>query len=353
MKNINFQSDDNQINDFLVVCDYLKQRPHRLVIHDSFTSEDFNKVINSTINIDDSYQNFFIEMVPSDDDYIKNQRTLKQISSDIFISFLEIDKNSEDSIASEIIFYFKNSQNIEVIENIILSLQDFIVDFGSSENHKINLLSVKENTLDLEPLSIDRNDSFDFYYNEEVISKINKLIKKIKKNETGISIIHGESGVGKTSVSKYICQELDEMCIYIPLNLVDQSINNPEFKNFLKKYGKVLLIIDDCEFFSNPLFGKSNFLSHNLIQLVDHVFSNICKINVLLIYNTTHEEDIDEVLVDSNFLIDILKIDELTINSANELSNHLGQKKKYKSPLRLIDVLKSQKSSSNFKIGLS
>jgi hypothetical protein len=349
MININFQTDDNQINDFLVVCDKFNQRPNRLVLHETYSGLDFQESINSCENL---YQNHFTEMIPSDDDYIYNQRILRQISEDIFISYLEIDRNNQDFIISEVIFYYKNIDNFESVQKLISDFSECIVDFSSTDNHKINYLSVKEGALSLEPLIFDTQENIELFYNTDTFKKVEKLVKKIKKNSTGISILHGDIGNGKSQLSKWICKSVDEICIYIPLNLIEQSINNPEFKNFLKKWGKVLLVIDDCDFLFNPIFGKTNYFAQNILQLVDGMFTDICQIHSLLIFNTYDREEIDEYLVDSNCTLDIIEIDELDQEQANELSEHLNIKKRYKTSAKVIEVVLGQKKTQNIKIGL-
>jgi hypothetical protein len=349
MINLNFQTDDNQVNDFIVVCEKFNQRPNRLVVHETYSGLEFQDSISQ---FGDLYQNHFIEMVPSDDDYILNQRILRQISEDVFISYLEIDKNNQDFIISEVIFYYKNIENLETIQTIINGLSECIVDFSSNDNHKINYLGVKEGVLSLEPLIFESQENIELFYNPDTFKKAEKLVKKIKKNSTGISILYGETGTGKSQLTKWICKSVDEISIYIPLNLIEQSINNPEFKNFLKKWGKVLLIIDDCDFLFNPMFGKTNYFAHNLLQLVDGLFTDVCQIHSILVFNTSVEEDIDEYLIDSNRTLDIIEFTELSYEQANELSEHLNLKKRYKNDAKVIEVVLGKKNSQNVKIGL-
>lgn len=350
MINLNFQTDDNQIHDFIVVCEKFNQRPHRLAIHESYIGQEFHEYINS---LESLYQNHFTEMIPQDDDYIQNQRILRQISETIFISYLEIDKNNEEFVTSEVIFYYQNVENFDTIQKIIQDLSEFVIDFSESENHKINFLGVREGHLLIDPILIEEQENCEFFYSQDCFSKVEKLIKKIKKTNSGISILYGETGHGKSQLSKFICQSVDEVCIYIPLNLIDQSINNPEFRNFLKKWGKVLLVIDDCDFLCSPIFGKTNYFTHNLLQLVDGFFSDVCQIHTLLIFNTSNFEDLDQDLVESNSAIDVIEITELSQDESNKLAEHLNLKKRYKRSSRVIEVVKGKKPTHNQKLGLS
>jgi putative ribosome biogenesis GTPase RsgA len=52
---------------------------------------------------------------------------------------------------------------------------------------------------------------------------------KIKKSEKGLSVLWGERGTGKTSIINYLADKLDRIVIFIPNNLIEHTINNPDF----------------------------------------------------------------------------------------------------------------------------
>jgi hypothetical protein len=68
--------------------------------------------------------------------------------------------------------------------------------------------------------------------------------------------------------------------------------------------------------------------------------------------NTQQEDEIDQELLDSNSLIDVIQIKELSQEKSNELAEHLNLKKKYKNSNRVVDVIKGKKSESIQKLGL-
>lgn len=349
MINLQLNTDDNQTGDYLHICEVFNKRPNRLIVHDTFEGKLFIEKIN-TISVEFSDQDIhFIEMLPQDDKYLINQRILKKLSDDIFISFLELDNENEDYLISEVLFYFKNSENREKIENIIEDLSTSILDSSESVN-KINILSSNAGVLDLDSIQIDNIEDIDLFYQENVIKSINKTIKCLKKQNSGLSIIRGEIGTGKTSIAKYIAQQLDEITIFIPINFIEQSINNPDFRNFLKKYKKVLIVVDDCDFFN--FLGKNNFLASNILQLVDGVLSDLISVQVLLIFNVDSDYQIDQVYEDANCLVDIIEIDTLCGEKATELSKHLNHNRKYKSDTKLIDIVKNRKSVIKNDLGL-
>jgi tRNA A37 threonylcarbamoyladenosine biosynthesis protein TsaE len=204
--------------------------------------------------------------------------------------------------------------------------------------------------LDLDSIIIDDIEDIELFYSEDVIKSVNKTIKCLKKQNSGLSIIRGEVGTGKTSLAKYIAQQLDEITIFIPINFIEQSINNPDFRNFLKKYKKVLIVIDDCDFFS--FLGKNNYLASNIIQLVDGVLSDLISVHVLLVFNIDSDCEIEEIYEDCNCLIDIIEVNYLDGDKSTDLSRHLNHNKKYKSDTKLVDIVKNKKSKNKNLLGL-
>jgi hypothetical protein len=80
--------------------------------------------------------------------------------------------------------------------------------------------------------------------------------------------------------------------------MIDHTINNPEFRKFLKRYDKPILVIDDCEIFMGDNWGRQNPTSSNLLQMVDGFLSESINCNIITIFNTDTEDDIDQSLID-------------------------------------------------------
>jgi len=347
--NLNINKDDSSINDFLFCWSVFETRPNKILVHDSYLSEDFLKIINSeTIE-----KNEFSEILPDEECDIVNRKVLAKLSETIYLSYVLIDINQPDAIVSEITFFYKSEKDKENIDVIIKGLvQDCEVDYEESETNKINAIGLSNNGLELERVDTKVDlDSIKLFYNSKTMEDINKTVKKIKKSQTGISILFGERGTGKTSIIHYLASKLDRIVIFVPNNMIEHTINNPDFRKFIKKYNKVMLVLDDCEMSFNEYFVKSNFIVNNLLQLVDGFLSDTIDLSIVVIFNVEDEEEIDHNLRNSNNLIDMVYFDELTENEANELSVHIGEKSKFKNKAKLIDIIKKRKVLNNKKLG--
>jgi hypothetical protein len=175
------------------------------------------------------------------------------------------------------------------------------------------------------------------------------MAKKIKKNDRGLCVLHGNRGTGKTAAINYIANNIDRIIIFVPNNLIDQTINNPDFRKLLKKYHKPIVILDDCEMIFNEYFAKSNTIVNNLLQLVDGFLSE--NITFVTIFNVDDELEIDHTLLECNNLIDVFYFSSLSVEESEELSSHLGYNKKFKQETNLVDVVKKKKSDIKSTIG--
>jgi hypothetical protein len=299
--NLNINKDDSNINDYLFCWSEFNSRPNKTTLHNSYLTKPFIEYITDLIK--DS--NVFTEIVPSDEEYIINDKSLIKISDTIYLAYVTIDKNHLDSMVSDLVFYFKSKDDSDQVSEIIDDLEEYVVDFGEPETNKFNSIVLSSSSgLDLEP--IDSNidlDSIDLFYSSKTKKSISKLIKNIKKADKGLSILYGERGTGKSSMIFNLVNKLDRVVILIQNNMIEHTINNPDFRKFLKRYHKPIIVLDDCEMLFSDYFSKSNVIVNNLLQMVDGI--NSLDLNIITIFNTDDEEEIDNNLIDSNNLLDI------------------------------------------------
>jgi hypothetical protein len=345
MENLNFNSDKPEDSISMIIFDHFKKKPNKLTIHDTFTPDIFIDILNLNV------ENSFTELIPSIDGYITNEKNLVKISEDIWCSFISLDKGTENHFVADVCFYYRDISNLQKINEIINKISDF-TDFEEDELelHKLNTLVINSGSLEIERLPIGDKIEIKNYFNEKTNKSIDKLIKKINKSEKGLTIFSGENGLGKTTMAKHISTEINRMSIFIPNNMIELTINNPEFRNFIKNVGKTLLIIDDCEFLTSNQPYKLNHFTSSITQLVDGFISDTLNIHFLLIFNEDIE-NVDEDLLNCNSLLDSITFDYLETDVANDLYKSLGYSQKIKTPKRLIDIIKNNKSDKSKKIG--
>lgn len=347
---LNVNRDDPELNDFLHCWDEFTTRPNKIIIHNTYSTKLFNDIL-SKFTID---KNLISEFIPTEEDYIINDKIFAKLDDKIYCSYIVVDRKSENSIINEIIFWYADEKTLPKVQEIIEELNDCIVDFCEDETW-LNTISFGSNgVVEIEPIIIPESDfdSFDMYYSENTNKDIKKLIKDIKRSNKGLSILYGDKGTGKTSIINYLSNKLDRIVIFIPNNIIEHTINSSDFRKFLKRYYKPIIIIDDCEMLMNEAFTKSNHFVNNLMQMVDGFLSDLIEVNIITIFNVTSSNEIDHTLLNCNNLIKVIKFDKLSQAESTELSNTLGFKKKYKNKMRVIDIIKNNDPEDNLEIGL-
>jgi tRNA A37 threonylcarbamoyladenosine biosynthesis protein TsaE len=349
---INISKEDTNINDFLYCWDKFGDRPNKITIYSSFTKDGFNTIISKY----NEYKNSNIELIPADDFDIINDKSIVKISDNIFVSYHILDRESENSFIHEVIFLYKSEEDLEKINEITEKLGKYNIELEEGEDcYKLNTVFISQNGLEVEPIEkIKLDESIELFYNETTFKSINKLNKTLKKSNKGLTILYGERGTGKTSMVNYICDKLDRMVIYIPNNMLEVTINSPEFRTFLRKYPKPIIVLDDCEMIFNELYSKSNIYVNNILQMVDGLLADSIELNIITIFNVDDENEIDHVLLECNSLIDVIEFELLNQEESNDLAKHLGSKKKYKNKNKLVDIIKTNNNTKSYKkIGLN
>lgn len=342
--NLNINNDDNSLNDYIYCWSELGSKPSKTVVHGYFKPDVFLDYLEK-LNV--TQISNFVDVLPNEETPIVNENIFLSIENQIYVSYTYLDRNHAESIIGEVcIFYLFEST--ERVNEIVNSLLDLIIDSEANKDEKVNssnnlsMLSLNQNGFELEYFELSKDfEDIDYYYQDEVLKKVKKLTKSIKKEKKGISIVVGERGCGKTNLISYISTKVDKNFIFVPCNLIESSINNPEFIKFLKINRNSVLIIDDSELYYSQLYSKSTFYSTNLLQLVEGLYSSVFDLNVVLGMNCELSE-IDETIINSNNILDVIEINKLSVSKINDLCEFLGKKSKFQEPTKLVEVFRNK-----------
>lgn len=344
---LNVNKDDYGLNDFLICWEKFGSRPNRVLIQNTYSTKLFNKAMSDLI----LEKNVFTEIIPDSDEMIINDRVFAKLDDSCYISYVIVDRNMDNSFIDSVLFFY--ASGYEGLQDFVDLLNDCLLDFEEDSENKLNTITLTQTGLEIEPINMHEVDmeNLDVFYSSNTFSKVEKSIKKIKKSDRGLTVFYGERGTGKTTIINHLASKLDRIVIFVPNNMIEHTVNNPEFRRFLKRYDKPMLVIDDCELVLNEMYNKSNLTTTNLVQMVDGFLAATVDVNVVAIFNTENEDDIDHNLLDCNNLVDIVEFTRLSTEEANELSKHIESPKKYKSETRMLDVIRKRVSDKAGAIG--
>ncbi len=208
------------------------------------------------------------------------------------------------------------------------SLKDFInlleKYYVAPEEEKNNIYKIaqtqagfclkKGNIKEVQNFSIERQYNDDFSHEDE---KIKKFIED--NNKSGIVILHGEKGTGKTTyIRNLISTHPEKKFVIIPPDLVT-LLGSPSFTEFISSLSNHIIIIEDCEnvIRDRKTTGANSAVS-TLLNMSDGLLADDLSIKFICTFNADIK-DIDSALLRKGRLVSKYEFKPLTIEKTNKL----------------------------------
>jgi hypothetical protein len=165
------------------------------------------------------------------------------------------------------------------------------------------------------------------------------LVERLANEHSGLVLLHGDPGSGKTTYIRYLIKELckHKNIIYVPSFLVEQ-IANPEFISFIERQKGSILILEDAEYVLQSREDGYNVQAvSNLLNITSGLLNDATRIQVIATCNMD-KKNIDKALLRPGRLLLEYKFDKLPAEEATALSKHLGKNVVYKVPVTLAEI---------------
>lgn len=153
-------------------------------------------------------------------------------------------------------------------------------------------------SLELVKYEINRSKFADFdidmQYNDDfkaVAAHVESTLNR-KDGATGIALLHGVYGSGKTTYLRHLISTIKKRVIYMPPDMANQ-LSSPAFFNFIRQYPNSVLIIEDAEDILRARMGDHGTAPavSNLLNLSDGIMGDALNIQVVCTFNA----DIGEI----------------------------------------------------------
>jgi SpoVK/Ycf46/Vps4 family AAA+-type ATPase len=192
------------------------------------------------------------------------------------------------------------------------------------------------NTNDFESIKIDE------FYNNDFIEVDATISDFMAKKESGIILLHGEPGTGKTTYIKHLISKFsDNVFIFVQNDFVSDLLK-PSFVSFLLQNKNSTLIIEDAE---KVVVSRDNATENSVVstilQLTDGLFSDFLNIKIISTFNTDIER-IDKALLRKGRMIAKYKFTALSAEKTAALAKKLGHDD-VKGSLTLADIFEFDK----------
>lgn len=194
-----------------------------------------------------------------------------------------------------------------------------------------NGLDIKYN--DLPELQVD----IPLMYGDEFKDISDKIIAYVSEpSHSGLIILHGEPGTGKTSYIKWLSGVATRPMVYVPPDLVS-VLTKPAFIDFLLENRGLTFIVEDAEASLSPRIGSSNSIVSSILNLSNGILGDILQSQFICTFNTPLT-NIDEALLRPGRLLVKHQFDKLSIKDANRYLKSVNSELVVDKPMSLAEL---------------
>lgn len=219
-----------------------------------------------------------------------------------------------------------------------------ICENHKKENEKLNNLfvvtyahnyfSLKESRINETAIKIDRHYNDDFL---PVAAEIENFL--LEDNKSGLIILHGKQGTGKTTYIRHLINLGKKKMIYMSGDLVDK-LSDPTFITFIRQQKNSIFIVEDCEELLSSRNGSNRMNAGlvNILNISDGLLSDELCIKFICTFNAPLK-DIDEALLRKGRLAARYEFKELATDKVNLLIKEEGLDiPQQKHPMTLAEI---------------
>lgn len=282
----------------------------------------------------------------------KSEISLNGDSKDIILS-----KQITDSISTYITWHEIETEIDEKLEVFITGIQfNYIYTSKNWINNKIieiesNLYSediskmfyvvgLNNNQFGLTSETLEQKECpIELNYGKEFIKTNENIIKLLTETNSGIIVLDGHQGTGKTAYIKYIINQLSKHkdIIYVPRFLLTEMAN-PDFISFLRDQRESIIILEDAdEILLNREDNLNTIIATNILSMTNGLLNDQLKIQIIATFNSERKY-IDKKLLKEGKIIEDWTFKLLTPEQANLLASSLGFDGSYDKNISLADV---------------
>lgn len=207
-----------------------------------------------------------------------------------------------------------------------------LVEFSKDKVFKPSIGILKKDTyggLDVIKINfnLDTELGVERHYNDDFIAYHETLLEKLNEGKSGLYMLHGEPGTGKSEYIKHLTGLVSRHFLFIPAPMVGM-LATPEFTDLLTdKYKGCVVVIEDAEKAlmkreSEDGFHNSEIVS-TLLNLTDGLYADVTNVSIIVTYNGDRA-NIDPALLRKGRLKVEYEFKKLSLTKSQDLAESLG-----------------------------
>lgn len=239
---------------------------------------------------------------------------------------------SDDSKKAQVIF---DSDSDDRILNEAINL---INKAEKKPKNRVGLIQMSYGTLNVKfveyrPYELEITP----FLGEEIAALKKDMLRSFKEESgSGLYLIHGKPGTGKTSFLKEILHQTEKKALFIPPSIAGE-LGNPNLISLLMDHSDSILIIEDAETVLMKREADNSNAVSNLLNLTDGFPADFLNLNIICTFNTNIEE-IDPALLRKGRLRGIREFTKLSREQAQKLAEKTNSSRKVTGPMTVAEV---------------
>ncbi len=238
------------------------------------------------------------------------------------------------TISSSKIQFLYLDQNID---KILKDLLKIIPQKEEKQDAKINLVVYDNGFYTIDSKIKRTHINLKENYNDDFLPVYKDLVSFIQDRNSGIAIIRGNPGVGKSFVLRHLITNCPANYILIT-NIVASQFADPAFISFLLDNRNSIFILEDCEQLLLSREESFNSAISSILNMSDGLMSDIFNIKFICTFNADIKKIDDAILRKGRCFINY-EFQPLCIEKSQKLLNKFGIKAKVTKPMTFIIIM--------------
>lgn len=190
----------------------------------------------------------------------------------------------------------------------------------------------------------------ELHYNEDFNDFFQNLQKNLNENDTGLYLMYGEAGTGKSSAIRHLITQTDRKVVFIPPQMIN-CLSNPDFTELVtNNLQNCILVIEDAEKAlmkreTEDGFSNSELVS-SVLNLTDGLYADLAKTSIIATYNCDRSL-IDPALLRKGRLRAEYHFKKLSLDRTKALMKHNGHDVEIDEEMTLADIFNYTKQYTN------
>ena len=237
------------------------------------------------------------------------------------------------------VYYDESSvdEAMSLADNFFINLVKKHINEKEYSANTIHILTQTSSGFELIPQEIHHTDmDIDECFDDDFKPVDETINNCIENNGSGLIILHGTQGTGKTTYIRKLINSHKKRFIMMNNNVMN-SFTDPTFIQFLMKQKDSIIIVEDCEQLLRER-GANTFNNgiSSILNMTDGIYSDIINLKIIATFNAKLN-DIDPALLRKGRLIAKYEFNPLSVEKTNKLLKKLGHPESNKG-MTLADI---------------